>query len=82
MIVSQGIGGEEEMEKQSVGGAVRTHTTQEIKMSDRKMLGSLPLINTSKLLLYIERLSLKVVWTQQVGFSTTKAVKKNPHGVL
>jgi len=63
MIVFQGIGEEEEMEKQSVGGAVRTHTTQEIKMSNRKMLGSLPLINTSKLLLYRERLSLKVVWT-------------------
>ena len=51
------------MEEQSVRGVVRTHTTRKIKMSDRKILGSLPLINTSKLQLYIDRLSLKVVWT-------------------
>ena len=82
MIVSQRIGGEEEMKEQSVGGAVRTHTTQKISMSERKMLGSFPPINTSKLQLCRERLSLKVVWTQQVGFPTTKAVKKNPPGVL
>ena len=42
MIVSQRIGGEEEMKEQSVGGAVRTHTTQKISMSERKMLGSFP----------------------------------------
>ena len=84
MIVSQRIGGEEEMKEQSVQLVEQSEHTQhqKISMSERKMLGSFPPINTSKLQLCRERLSLKVVWTQQVGFPTTKAVKKNPPGVL